>query len=244
MKRPPAAACCSGTGCHVLETLLRRLAASSDPDAMPAEAQAAVRSCIGLVRDDLTAYIADRHATYLARNLVHLLTGRLSREAPWGKRSGSLSSQSGLPHKLARLEQLSGHNLLSSGLPNPSSRDRNAQADEGAGMPDAQALLRQLVQATLACSASAPTLKSLQRSPPAAGFLQVLLATEAAQCVALHLLHGDVSPMLAVLLPKELLQACSWACASLPQYRQAKPRSRWRHGSNTSLKPVLPWHQV
>lgn len=201
--RPQATSACSGCGCHVLETLLRRLVAGEQP--MEPEAQEAVRGCVDLVKDDLTAYIADRHATYLARNLVHLLTGQLKADAHGvSTRAAAHGVSPGLPRKLERIESLSGRQLFSNGA-----RDApvaNGNGNVAAGMPDAATLLRQLLQATLACTGSKSTLRALQRSHAASGFLQVLIATDATQCAPWNIscqcvgLAWDALPIVAMLL--------------------------------------------
>lgn len=174
---------CSPFGSHVLEALLRRLAA--DGATVDGEAADLVERLVHLLKDDLNDYITDKYGTFFARNLLSLLAGTFTQAEHNTVAPGPADAPSGgLAEKLRRVQQLSGVTIIGVAPQRGSSGGGTANGDcmanEGDGrMEVSEAPFAQHVQAfahvLLGPGVDAAKLVTLQRSNSASPFLQALL---------------------------------------------------------------------
>lgn len=126
------------------------------------------------MKDDLVDYITDRFATFLARCLLHLLSGTLAATKP-----PATAASGGLTEKLARVQHLAGATVVGT----PGGEKKQHAATHVA--PSYAQHISALAQVFLGPAVDDESLVTLQRSTTASPFLQALLPAVEGLCDSL-----------------------------------------------------------
>jgi hypothetical protein len=167
-----------------MECLLRSLATGGAQE-FGEDLLEALEAMVHAVKDDLLDFVADKHATFVARSLLAFLSGSfVPDQKNCSGQPGSSSTGPGCLEKLQRVQHLSGVSIVSSASHTTCTHKRQPVPS-----PEVAAVLSRHV-ATLASVFLGPIVRddqlaSLQRSTAASAFLQALLIALQNECALL-----------------------------------------------------------